>query len=61
MARWFRASDGNLSISARNIHTWTGYSGLDPESYFLTQQFVRLEQDQTPPLMSLNVSLNLTF
>ncbi|MFN0178227.1 MAG: SusC/RagA family TonB-linked outer membrane protein [Gemmatimonadales bacterium] len=61
MARWFRASDGNLAVSARNLHTWTGYSGLDPESYFLTQQFVRLEQDQTPPLMSINVSLNLTF
>ena len=61
LARWFRASDVNLAISARNLHTWTGYSGLDPESYFLTQQFVRLEQDQTPPLASINVSLNLTF
>ncbi|MBL8989797.1 MAG: SusC/RagA family TonB-linked outer membrane protein [Gemmatimonadetes bacterium] len=61
VARWFRAADGTVSLSARNIHTWTGYSGLDPESYFVTQQFVRLEQDQTPQLMSLNLSLNLTF
>lgn len=61
IARWFRASDGNVSLSGRNLHTWTGYSGLDPESYFLTQQFVRLEQDQTPPLASVNVSVNLTF
>jgi hypothetical protein len=61
MARWFRAIDGSLSLSARNLHTWTGYSGLDPESYFVTQQFVRLEQDQTPPLASVNISLNLTF
>ncbi len=61
IAKWFRAADGNVSFSARNLHTWTGYSGLDPESYFVTQQFVRLEQDQTPQLASFNVSLNLTF
>jgi len=61
IARWFRASDGNVALSARNIHTWTGYSGLDPELYFVTQQFVRLEQDQTPPLTSVNLSVNLTF
>lgn len=61
MARWFRAQDGNISLSARNLHTWTGYSGLDPESYFVTQQFVRLEQDQTPPLASVNISINLNF
>ena len=61
IAKWFRAADGNIAFSARNLHTWTGYSGLDPESYFVTQQFVRLEQDQTPQLASFNVSLNLTF
>ncbi len=61
VARWFRATDGSVSLSARNIHTWTGYSGLDPESYFLTQQFQRLEQDQTPQLASVNFSINLTF
>ena len=61
IAKWFRAADGNIAFSARNLHTWTGYSGLDPESFFITQQFVRLEQDQTPQLASFNVSLNLTF
>ena len=61
IAKWFRAADGSVSLSARNLHTWTGYSGLDPESYFVTQQFVRLEQDQTPQLASFNISLNLTF
>ncbi|MHB1328764.1 MAG: hypothetical protein ACYC2K_11240, partial [Gemmatimonadales bacterium] len=61
VARWFRATDGTLSLTARNLHTWTGYSGLDPEAYFVTQQFVRLEQDQTPQLASLNLSINLTF
>ena len=61
LAKWFRAADGNIAFSARNLHTWTGYSGLDPEAFFVTQQFTRLEQDQTPQLASFNISLNLTF
>jgi TonB-linked SusC/RagA family outer membrane protein len=61
VARWFRATDGNVALTARNLHTWTGYSGLDPEAYFVTQQFTRLEQDQTPQLASVNFSINLTF
>ncbi|MDX2060018.1 MAG: SusC/RagA family TonB-linked outer membrane protein [Gemmatimonadales bacterium] len=61
VARWFAATDGSVALSARNLHTWTGYSGLDPEAFFVTQQFQRLEQDQTPQLASLNFSINLTF
>ncbi len=61
VARWFRATDGTISLAARNLHTWTGYSGLDPEAYFVTQAFQRTEQDQTPQLASLNLSINLTF
>ncbi len=61
VSRWFRATDGTLSLSARNLHTWTGYSGLDPEAYFVTESRQRTEQDQTPQLASLNLSINLTF
>ncbi len=61
LAKWFRATEATVAVTARNLHTWTGYSGLDPESYFVTQQFVRLEQDQTPQLASVNFTINLTF
>ncbi len=61
VARWFRASEGTFAVTARNLHTWTGYSGLDPEAFFVTEQRARTEQDQTPQLASVNFSLNLTF
>ncbi|MEO8450415.1 MAG: hypothetical protein ABI647_11520, partial [Gemmatimonadota bacterium] len=61
VARFLRASDGTIALTARNLHTWTDWTGLDPEAFFVLQQFVRQEQDNTPQLASLNVSINLTF
>jgi TonB-linked SusC/RagA family outer membrane protein len=61
IARRLGSRDATLLISARNLHTWTQWSGLDPESYFVTNLFTRLEQDQTPQLASFQMRLNLTF
>jgi outer membrane receptor protein involved in Fe transport len=55
------ASAATLTLSGRNLHTWTKWTGVDPESFFTTEQFARLEQAQVPPLRQVLVSLNLTF
>ncbi len=60
-ARQLRASAAQVTISGRNLATWTRYGGTDPENFFTLQQFVRLEQAQVPPLRQFLVSLNLTF
>ena len=46
-----------LAAMARQI----AVSGIDPESYFVTQLFTRLEQDMTPQLASVMFNLNITF
>jgi TonB-linked SusC/RagA family outer membrane protein len=61
IARRLGSQDATLLISARNLHTWTQWTGLDPESYFVTNLFTRLEQDQTPQLAAFQMRLNLTF
>ncbi len=55
------ASSATLTFSGRNLHTWTGWTGVDPESFFTVEQFARTEQAQVPPLRQALVSLNLTF
>ena len=61
IAGFLGGRDATIGISARNLHTWTDWTGLDPESYFVTQQFVRLEQDNTPQLASVMFNVNITF
>jgi TonB-linked SusC/RagA family outer membrane protein len=58
------ARSSSVSVAARNLHTWTPYSGLDPESQFLgaaltTPQF--LDQAQLPQLTSFVVTMHLTY
>ena len=55
------AGTGTLTLSGRNLHTWTKWAGVDPESFFTVEQFARLEQAQVPPLQQILFSLNLTF
>jgi TonB-linked SusC/RagA family outer membrane protein len=60
-ARLLRAQEATLTVSARNLHTWTRWTGLDPEAYFVSNLFTRLEQDNTPQLSSFQAILNITF
>ncbi|MFN2563427.1 MAG: SusC/RagA family TonB-linked outer membrane protein [Gemmatimonadaceae bacterium] len=60
-ARWLRGREATLTLSARNLHTWTKWTGLDPEAYFVSNLFTRLEQDNTPQLASFQATLNITF
>jgi TonB-linked SusC/RagA family outer membrane protein len=61
LARMVGGQEATFTLSARNLHTWTSWTGLDPEAYFVTQLFTRLEQDNTPQLASFQATLNITF
>jgi TonB-linked SusC/RagA family outer membrane protein len=60
-ARSFGASAARVTLSGRNLHTWTKYTGIDPESYFVGEQFVRVDQGQTPQLAQFKTTISLTF
>lgn len=55
------ASRASINVAARNLHTWTGYTGLDPENQFLSGNNVGLEQDNLPQLTSFITTVNLSF
>ena len=63
--RWMRrtgASAGSLTIAGRNLHTWTKYGGLDPESRSqLGIQLDSFDQAVTPALAQFVTTLTLTF
>jgi TonB-dependent starch-binding outer membrane protein SusC len=61
LAARMRATAATLTLSGRNLHTWTDWTGVDPESFFTFEQFARTEQAQVPPLRQFLVSLNLNF
>ena len=54
-----------LNVAARNLHTWTNYTGLDPENYFISggagggTQFT--DQSELPQLASFIFSAHLSF
>jgi hypothetical protein len=59
MANLSRAS---VSVSGRNLHTWTNYQGFEPEAMFLGGSRggnVPFEQTILPQLTSWIVTLNL--
>jgi outer membrane receptor protein involved in Fe transport len=58
---WLGGRDATVGVSARNLHTWTNWTGLDPEAYFVSNLFTRLEQDNTPQLASVMFNVNITF
>jgi TonB-linked SusC/RagA family outer membrane protein len=65
LVRRFGASGLTLNVAARNLHTWTGYTGLDPEATFLSagigggDQFV--DQSEIPQLSSFVFTAHLSF
>jgi outer membrane receptor protein involved in Fe transport len=50
-----------LSIAGRNLHTWTPYTGLDPESMFLSGSPNFVDQAELPQLASFVFTLQLTY
>jgi len=70
-ARYARASRASLTMAGRNLHRWTGYKGLDPESRSLASSSTltpsvnpfqaTFSQAVTPTLAQFIATLNLTF
>lgn len=62
LAQAFRARDLNVVIAGRNLHTWTNYTGFDPEVNstpglnFSTSDFLTL-----PPSRVWTARVNVTF
>jgi TonB-linked SusC/RagA family outer membrane protein len=61
LARRVGARRASLNIAARNLHTWTNYSGLDPENMFLSGSPGHLEQDNLPQLAQLITTFRVEF
>jgi TonB-linked SusC/RagA family outer membrane protein len=62
--RYAGARGGTLTLAARNLHTWTSYTGIDPENQFLgatlaSPQF--LDQAHLPPLTSFVMTVHLSY
>ncbi len=51
----------SITIAGRNLVTFSGYSGLDPEAEFLEFGFSVLEQDNLPNLRSFVANIVITF
>ena len=64
-ARAFRAQHGSISVAGRNLHTWTGYTGVDPELNQLGQGsfngFGVRDFLTQPPVRTFIVRANFTF
>ena len=64
LAARFGASRASITLAGRNLHTWTKWTGLDPEALFLGDGFGQhtvFEQDQLPQLAQFVATLNLSF
>ena len=62
--RLVNASNARLSLSGRNLHTWTSYQGFEPEAMFLGGSRggnAAWEQTTLPQLTSWILSVNLGF
>ena len=56
------ANQAGFTLSARNLHTWTPYSGLDPESQFVGPGTpTQSDQAHMPQLMSVVLTVRLSY
>ncbi|HEY2065356.1 MAG TPA: TonB-dependent receptor, partial [Gemmatimonadaceae bacterium] len=51
----------SVTGSARNLHTWTPYSGLDPESQFVAGSPAATDQAELPQLLTYTLTFHLSF
>jgi TonB-linked SusC/RagA family outer membrane protein len=54
------AKRASITIAGRNLHTWSKWTGLDPENMFLGGPTF-LEQDNLPQLMQFVTTINVSF
>jgi TonB-linked SusC/RagA family outer membrane protein len=58
--RYLSARGATLNFAARNLHTWTKYTGLDPENGFLSGGN-NVDQAELPQLMQFVFTLHLNY
>jgi hypothetical protein len=51
----------SVTASARNIHTWSPYSGLDPESQFVAGNPIQVDQAELPQLLNYSLTFHLSY
>lgn len=60
-SRFVGARSASLGIAGRNLHTWTNYTGLDPEAFFLGGTPIFVDQAELPQLTSIVFTVHLTY
>ena len=63
-SKWTRAigaSSASITLSGRNLFTWSDWTSLDPETFWVTNQFDKSNQTFTPQLAQFVTSIKLTF
>ena len=61
-AQMIGGSTASVNFALRNIHTWTSYTGLDPEVMFLGGSITfEFEQNQIPHPRQFITTVNVTF
>lgn len=61
IARLMTARAATLTLAVRNLHTWTDFTGLDPEAYYVSQQYFPGNFNISPPASTLMAKINLSF
>jgi hypothetical protein len=51
----------SITLSGRNLYTWSKWTSLDPEPIWVTNQFDKSQQTFTPQLAQFVTSIRLTF
>jgi hypothetical protein len=51
----------NLTASARNLRTWSPYSGIDPESQFVAGNPAQVDQAELPQLLNFSLTFHLSY
>jgi TonB-linked SusC/RagA family outer membrane protein len=60
-ARYTRAGRAVVTLAGRNLHTWTSYTGLDPESRANLSSAAQFDQAITPSVAQFITTITLTF
>jgi TonB-linked SusC/RagA family outer membrane protein len=58
------ASRASVTVAARNLYTWSDWTGMEPEALFLGGArggFMQLEQNHLPQLTQIVTSFNFSF
>jgi hypothetical protein len=50
-----------FSLSGRNLHTWTDYTGTDPEVNADNSDFLLAETNAIPPTRRVTASISVRF